>query len=252
MRKRNRHSKHTVSSHPTNFKVGDSVSVKTGVQDPDFGGDIGGWQGRVTEVRADEQGIPMLDLQWDSLTLQQIPGTAIEHCEEGGLDWGTMGLYAHEVEAAKPRDKPADVAKILEELSATYAWAYLGEQGKRIQAVLSSVFEGDDMEDIDDLDELEDLADLEAFNAWSEYLGKRLRFPIDAQVSEVQERGPLQAGDLVKVTGIQDVEDLYGILVDVRAGHRKFVFPLCDLEAMDESSSNYELMDDYAVWFANR
>jgi len=188
MRKRNRHPKHTVSSHPTNFKVGDSVVVNTGVQDPDFGGEIGGWQGRVTVVRADEQGIPMLDIQWDSLTLQQIPGTAIEHCEEGGLDWGTMGLYAHEVEAAKPRDKPADVDKVLTQLSAAYSWAYLGEQGKRIRAALSSVTEGDD------------LGDLEAFNAWSEYLGKRLRFPIDAQVSEVQERGPLQAGDLVKVT----------------------------------------------------
>ena len=246
MRKRNRHPKQSVSSHPTNFKVGDSVVVKTGVQDPDFGGDIGGWQGWVTVVRADEQGIPMLDIQWDSVTLQQIPGTAIEHCEEGGLDWGTMGLYANEVEVAKPRDKPADVAKIVEELSAAYAWAYLGEQGKRIRAALSSATEGDDMEDIDDL------GDLEAFNAWSEYLGKRLRFPIDAQVSEVQERGPLQAGDLVKVTGIRGVEDMYGILVDVRIGHRKFVFPLCDLEVVDESSPDYELMDDYAVWFSNR
>jgi hypothetical protein len=94
--------------------------------------------------------------------------------------------------------------------------------------------------------------DIEAFNAWSEYLEKHLSFPLEAKVSEVQRRGPLQAGDLVKVIGIRDFEDMYGILVDVRVGYRKFVFPLCDLEAVDESSPNYELIDDYAVWFANR
>ena len=229
--------KHVVSSHPTSFKVGDSVVVKTGVKDPDFGGDIGGWQGRVTAVQADEQGFPMLDLQWDSLTLQQIPGADIERSEEEGLDWGAMSLSADEVEAAQPRDKPADVDEVLAERSAAYAWAYLGEQGMRIQAVLRGVDEDDDSE---------------AFTAWSQYLKKRLSFPLEARVSEMQERGPLQAGDAVKVTGIRGVEDLYGVFVDVRAGLRKLVFPLCDLEAVDESSPNYELIDDYAVWFANR
>jgi len=237
MIKRIRHPKHIASSKPTNFKVGDSVVVKIGVQDPDFGSDIGGWQSRVTAVRADEQEIPMLDIQWDSLTLQQIPGTAIEHCEEDGLDWGTMSLYAHEVEAATARDNPADVDEILAQRSAPYSWAYLGEQGKRIRNALRGVAEG---------------VDMEAFNAWSEYLEKHLSFPLEAKVSEVQRRSPLQAGDLVKVIGIRDFEDMYGILVDVRVGHRKFVFPLCDLEAVDESSPNYELIDDYAVWFANR
>lgn len=32
------------------FKVGESVSVKPGVQDPDFGDDMSGWQGRVVEI----------------------------------------------------------------------------------------------------------------------------------------------------------------------------------------------------------
>jgi hypothetical protein len=79
-----------------------------------------------------------------------------------------------------------------------------------------------------------------------------LTFPFEAEVTEWQERGPLRAGDRVKVTGIRDIEDLYGVLVDVRVSHRKFVFPLCDLKAMDKKSSNYQLTDDYAVWFANR
>ncbi|MCI0336724.1 MAG: hypothetical protein L0226_04040 [Acidobacteria bacterium] len=32
-----------------NLKVGDSVAVKSGTKDPDTGGDITGWQGRITE-----------------------------------------------------------------------------------------------------------------------------------------------------------------------------------------------------------
>lgn len=237
MSKRIRYPKHSIPSQPSSFQVGDSVVVKPGVKDPDFGGDIGGWQGRVTKVRADQQRVPMLDLQWDSLTLRQMPPSAIEHCEEEGLDWRTMGLYAHEVEPAQPRDKPRDVESALAELASQHAFAYLGEQGQRIRKALAQVDEEDDMD---------------AFVAWSDYLEEHLTFPFEAEVSEFQARGPLQAGDRLKVTGIRDIEDLYGILVDMRMGPRKFVFLLCDLEAVDKKSPNYELTDDYAVWFANR
>ena len=33
-----------------NFQVGDSVRVKNGTTDPDFGIDIGGWQGQISEI----------------------------------------------------------------------------------------------------------------------------------------------------------------------------------------------------------
>ncbi len=50
----------------------------------------------------------------------------------------------------------------------------------------------------------------------------------------------------------EGVEDLYGILVNVQIGQQGYVFPLCDLKAVDKKSINYGLTDDYAVWFANR
>jgi hypothetical protein len=40
---------------PLNFKVGDSVTVKPNVQDPDFGIDIEGWQGRISEIHPETQ-----------------------------------------------------------------------------------------------------------------------------------------------------------------------------------------------------
>ena len=36
-----------------NFQVGDSVKVKNGTKDPDFGIDIGGWQGQISEIDND-------------------------------------------------------------------------------------------------------------------------------------------------------------------------------------------------------
>lgn len=148
-----------------------------------------------------------------------------------------MGLFPEEVEHAEPRDTQADVDALIEELSAEHAWDYLGKQGQRVQKVLQDV-------DTDD--------DLEAFEAWQEYLEAHLNLPFDAVVSEYQERGPLQAGDQVKVVGFKGVEDLYGVLVNIKAGRISYVFPLCDLIATNEKSANYTFTDDYTVWYANR
>jgi hypothetical protein len=50
-------------------------------------------------------------------------------------------------------------------------------------------------------------------------------------------------------------DDVYeeGIVVNVKrvSDKRKFVIPLADLEAKDEKSINYQLLNDYAVWFVN-
>lgn len=62
----------------------------------------------------------------------------------------------------------------------------------------------------------------------------------------------MQSGDRVKVTGFEGVEDLYGVLVNIKAGSGAYLFPLCDLKAADKKTANYPLTEDYAVWFANR
>ena len=237
MGKRIRHPKREVVPQSFDYKIGDSVVVKAGVKYPDFGGDIGGWQGRVTEIKSYQPGKVTVTFQWDSLSLKRMPASAIQRCEEKGLDWTTMGLYSEEVERAEPCDTQDDVDAVIEELSAEHSWDYLGEQGRRIHQVLREVDEDDEMD---------------AFAAWSGYLEEGLSFPFDAEISESQEHGPLQAGEHVTVTGIEGVEDLYGVLVNVKVGRKRYVFPLCDLDATDEISPNYQLVDDYAVWFANR
>ena len=45
----------------------------------------------------------------------------------------------------------------------------------------------------------------------------------------------------------------YGISVNVKrvSDKRKFTLPLADLESTDKQSNNYQLLDDYSVWFVN-
>ena len=62
----------------------------------------------------------------------------------------------------------------------------------------------------------------------------------------------LRTGDEVTVIRMESFEDLYGILVALRRRRKRFVFPLCDLEVLDQSSPNYQPLRDYVVWFANR
>jgi hypothetical protein len=221
----------------TDLKVGNCIVVKPGVKDPDYGIDIGGWQGRITEIESYQPGQVTIMFQWDSLSLRRMPASAIRRSEEKGLDWTTMGLFPEEVEIAEPRDTQADVDALIEELSAEHAWDYLGKQGQRIHKVLQDI-------DADD--------DLEAFKAWQEYLEAHLKLPFDAAVSESQERDLFRFGDHVNVVGFEGVQDLYGVLVIIKAGRNSNVFPLCDLKAVNKKSTNYTLTDDYAVWFANR
>ncbi|MBW6536853.1 MAG: calcium-binding protein [Mariniphaga sp.] len=35
-------------------------------------------------------------------------------------------------------------------------------------------------------------------------------------------------------------------------GKKVYGFPLCNLKVTDKNSPNYQLIDDYQVWFANR
>lgn len=237
------------------FKIGQCVIVKPGVKDPDLGTDIGGWQGRVRDIEIGEDNKPLVTFEWDSISLKQLTGTAIQHSEEEGLDWTAMSLYPEEIEHARPRDTQAEVEELIKEISSEHAWDYRDEQGRRIQQVLKDIVDVDEDEDEEydeEDDEEADDDDLEAFDAWKNYLEGRLKFPFEAEVSEYQDRGPLQSGNKVTVLGIEDYEDLYGILVKIKKGARTYIFPLCDLEAKDKNTPNYTLVDDYAVWFANR
>lgn len=148
-----------------------------------------------------------------------------------------MSLEANDVELAKSRDTTKAAEKVIKKLEAKHAWDHLEEEDKRIQAVLADV-------DPDD--------EWAAVEAWEKHLRKVLQLPFNVEVSESQDRGPLQCGDKVSVKGLTMIDDLYGIIVEGRFGRKKYHFPLCDLEPVGKRQPNYQVVHDFAVWFANR
>lgn len=217
-----------------NFKVGDSVRVKEGVNDPDSNMNISGWQGRILEIDEDEKGQPWILVAWDSHTLQKMPQSYLEQSEIEGMDWQQYYLGVDDIEHAQSRDTKKDVDQVVDEITSRVGWYSLGEEGKRIQKVLSGVKE-----------------EWEAFKAWEKYLEENLRFPFEAKVSEYQERGKVRQGDRITVKGISMLDDLYGVIISGRWRSENIEFPLCDLTVIGKDM-NKQIVSDYAVWFANR
>ena len=226
-----------MTSRPT-FRLtpGDSVRVKPAVTDPDFGYALGGWQGRVTEVYARAKP-PTVEIEWDSLTLAAMPAEQIAQCEAEGLDWQRMVLGLDEVEPAIARDSTGEVQRVAQQFQRQHAWEWLGEAGRRIQTVLAGIDPRDEMA---------------LLRAWRQHLSANWQLPYEAVVDEYQDRGPLQAGDQVKVLSISAIDDSYGLIVRLRLGRRQYDFPLCNLKVIDQASPNDQLVNDYRTWHANR
>ena len=164
-------------------------------------------------------------------------GAYFERCQAEKLDWASIYLEASDFDRAEPRDTKEDVELTVEEITRQYGRVDLAAPDRRIQQVLTGVDEDDE---------------LAAWEAWEEYLEKTLIFPFEAVVHKYEERGPLKTGDRVKVVEITDVDDLYGVIVRLRVGHKSYHLPLCELKVADDSSPNSEPVDDYSVWSANR
>lgn len=256
------------------FKIGDSVSVKTGIKYPDFECDIGAWQGRISEIDEDT-----ICIDWDSITLQQMQASTITQSEQEGWEWHKIHLLDSDVTLTRHRDTPDDVVRVFEELRDQYMWVDFGKRGKRIQKVLSGILRDDESSSL---------------KAWNAYLQKKLTFPFQATVAEMMLRGSsFKVGDTITVHGIDDfVDDNYGLFAELgqkkskplpedvdsqskanwlirffsalgilpsksapqgrtgkKSGHE---FPLADIEVVDRSSKKYQPLRDYVVWYANR
>ena len=171
----------------TGFKVGDAVKVKEGVNDPDFGTDLSGWQGRISEIDVEaEDESPVLLIEWDSQTLEEMPQEAIQRSEREELDWTLMYLWAEELIPAEPREEQLDRLEVIWRLSRPFLWEQMGEQGQRIQAVLEGISNEDELAQI---------------QAWENYLREQLTFPFEAEFME-QGQGPLKLGDREKEMGL--------------------------------------------------
>jgi len=115
--------------------TGNSVVVKSGIKDPEFNTDIGGFQGRISELCD----VNLVCVDWDSITLNKLPASIISSCEQEGWSRDRTYLNISDIESATPRDTLKDVESVINKLQAEHAWDYLGDEGECIQSVLSGI-----------------------------------------------------------------------------------------------------------------
>jgi hypothetical protein len=224
------------SSPSLPFEVGDSVRVKEDADDSKVPGwNIEGWQGRIAEITDDDP--PMLLIEWDSITLQEIPEDLLVEAERNGSGWRRYYLFPRDVESTEPRDAPQDVKQLRRELHDYLRWVSLGTEGRYVQRVLERAASDDERA---------------IFHAWEDDFSKCLSFPFDATVAEFQERTPFRSGDEVRVLSSTFSDCMYGFIATVRRERETMQIPLADLEACDEASDNYLPLRAYRLWFANR
>jgi hypothetical protein len=240
------------------MKKGDSIKVKQGIVDPDLNKfDMSGWQGRIINISR-ENGTEIIEIEWDSITLKQLPEEFIKDSLEEGYDYATMFLGKEDVELAQPRDTKTDVEKQLAETNEQYQHYAFDEEERRIAAILSA----------NDLSVTE-----EKQTIYFDYLQKNIEkrvmltgmepFPWEERYwfgggskKEHENLKKTQASSTDKFELIElmdDIDEEYGIIAKVRrvTDKKQFELPLWYLECADASSKSYELISDYSFWMTN-
>ncbi len=92
----------------------------------------------------------------------------------------------------------------------------------------------------------------ERLEAWMVRLSITFHFPFKVTRFARMRRSRVAVGEIGEVVGIVDTKGEEGLFTEVKLNRRSYSNPLRDLEATYGSSSNYQALNDYVVWFANR
>ena len=218
------------------IKIGDYVKVKKGTKAPDFEYQLmDNWQGKVVDIQKDTK---LVEIEWDSETLLNTPEKYLKDLIKEGYDYEIMTLEISELERANRRDNSNQRKGVKSKLDAKLYWIELfDEEEKSIK--YGKLFQGIKLDNYNEL-----------YQKWEEYLSENLKFPIETKVVE-SERGRIRNGTKIKLLDIEDYDEMYGIFGIGKHEREAVTFPICNLEAIDKKSKNYELLRDYAIWFAN-
>jgi len=202
--------------------------------DPDTGKyDLGGWQGRVTDIYEEAGEERTITIEWDSQTLQSMPKNFIRESMEEGFEYAEMNLGESELELADPRDLVQERNEIVRAVDDENYWLELGEQGQRIKRVLDACKN-----------------DFEIMDHWFEYLENNLDLPVKVKYTGDSNQH-LHHGAEILLNGFADADDFYGVIGTGKHDRRMVQVLLCDVEVMGNSKET-EALDDYVIWFANR
>jgi hypothetical protein len=221
-------------------KIGDSIRVKKGTKDPDYPEKlIEDYEGRVIEVyeeilEGNDAPDVMIDIAWDSITLKSLDRDYVIALEKEGFDWSEMALALSDVDIVTPRDTEKDTENAYKIVQKDTYWESEGEEGEAIKKILG------------------DAKNLhEEYEAWGNYLKHTLKFPFRVEYF-AEGKSPIPHEATVKVTRIHSIDDWYGILMSVEYKHKFYQLPLANLTAVNPNGINYETVDLYDTWFADK
>jgi hypothetical protein len=216
------------------FNLNEIVRVKPNTQEPDFKkSDLGGWQGRVIEINAEDPDEILLLIEWDTTTLKNMDKIYIKACIREGYDYESMWLDVSDVISVTPSAETDNRSAVVEALEAEYHWEDLGEQGERIKAVEDACKN-----------------DLAIMDHWLAYLESNVTLPVAAKYVGDGNRS-ISFGAVININGFADTNDIYGVVGAAKYQKRSIQVLLCDIEILNLSPEN-QALDDYIVWFANR
>ncbi len=195
---------------PRPFAVGDSIVVKKGVCVPDCEEvDIGGWRGRIYEIDDGFDGGPsLLSIEWDSLTLKNMPRSYIEESEEENLLWSDLNLYDAAVLPDRPRDEKEDVVEAVMEIGEMYGLSRFSNDMDDFDprdAPTHDYLEGRDLTRFGDLEEIVDfLSDdmKDYFLKWDAVMREEQGRPLSANHTRI-------LAELIHFGGVEDAPILY-------------------------------------------
>ncbi len=213
-----------------NLKIGDWVKVKEGVKSPDDDTILmDNWQGKVVGI---DKGSELIEIEWDDETLHTTPISYLKMLLDDGYDVYIMTLALSELTSAEKRITSKQTSQ---EVEAKLYWLNMYEEEAKCMKYLE-LFKG---------------IKREMLAKWEDYLSENLSFPFEVEVVEYT-RGPIRQGELIKILGIADYEDSFGVLGMGKHDKQSISYPMCDVEATDKKSANYEILRDYVIYFANR
>jgi len=219
------------------IKIGDYVKVKKGINAPDFEYQLmDNWQGKVKNIQKSEK---LVDIEWDSETLLNTPEKYLKDLIKEGYDYELMTLEVSDLELTNRKDNSNQRKEVKSKLDAKLYWIELFEEEEK-SIKYGKLFQGIELENYHEL-----------YQKWEEYLIENLAFPIETKVVE-SERGRIRNGAKIKLLDIEDYDERYGIFGIGKYEREAVTFPICNLEVINKKSRDYELLRDYAIWFANR
>ncbi len=88
------------------------------------------------------------------------------------------------------------------------------------------------------------------FDNWYKFLEDEFNFPFKAKIQD-SECDDLKLNDTVNVKKIENFVDTYGLLLEIRKGRKKYIFPLCDLEIIEKQSGNRFIAEAFLEWWVD-